>query len=143
MSPRAWISLTLSGVFLFLLDQSLKYAARTNPAQAFYIIKPWLGWEHFENPGIAFSLPLPNALLIILTPVILLLLIAFLTRQKHAVPAFGLILILAGALSNFLDRFLFGATIDYIRVATGVFNVADVLIVVGGLLSIIGKNSSF
>ena len=43
----------------------------------------------------------------------------------------SLILIISGALSNFIDRILFGATIDYIRIFTGVINLADVMIVVG------------
>jgi len=44
-------------------------------------------------------------------------------------------LILFGALSNYIDRVLFGATIDYIRLFTAVINLADVMIVGGvGLL---------
>ena len=47
------------------------------------------------------------------------------------------ILILGGALSNFIDRLLFGITIDYFRILTSVFNVADIMIVVGAGLLIV------
>jgi len=57
--------ITFVGGFLFLVDQVLKYLARVNPDFAYYIWKPWLGWELFLNNGIAFSLPFPNILVIL------------------------------------------------------------------------------
>ena len=32
---------------------------------------------------------------------------------------------------HFIDRILFSATIDYLRIFTGVINIADILIVLG------------
>jgi len=136
---RTWIFLSLIGIFLLLLDQALKFIARASPKQVYYLVRPWLGWEYFANPGIALSLPIPNSFLLIITPFILLALVILLARQKSPLPALGLILILGGAISNFLDRFLFGVTVDYIRVATGVFNLGDVMIVAGGLSLIVIK----
>lgn len=132
--------LLLSGFFLFL-DQFLKYLARTNPKQNYYIWKTWLGWEYLENSGIAFSLPFPNFLIIILTPIILLGLIIFYTKKKNKTKLFhlGIFLIIAGAISNFIDRFLFEVTIDYLRILTSVINLADVMIVLGGGLLIINE----
>jgi len=37
----------------------------------------------------------------------------------------------AGALSNLIDRVVYGHTVDYILIFTGIINLADVLIVVG------------
>jgi signal peptidase II len=132
----------LVGGFFLLADQILKYFARANPNFSYYIWKPWLGWELFLNKGIAFSLPFPNWLMILLTPILLLLLIAW-TREKprNKIFYFGVALIVSGAISNFIDRVLWGATIDYLRVLTGVINLADCGIVVGviGLLSGIGQ----
>ncbi|MFA4831592.1 MAG: signal peptidase II [Patescibacteria group bacterium] len=133
--PRA-VTIGISGVFL-LVDQWLKYLTRTNPDFTYYLWKPWLGWEYFSNSGIAFSLPFPNPLLIIFTPLIILALFIFLTKQKN--PSFffifGITLIIAGAISNLIDRVLFAATIDYLRLLTGVINLADVMIAAGaGLL---------
>lgn len=127
------ISYTLiSGLFL-LLDQVLKYLARTNSDFTFYLWKPILGWEYFANPGIAFSIPIPNWLIILITPIILILFIGLIlkSKKKTKIFYFSLFLIIAGAISNFIDRILFSATIDYLRILTGIINLADVMIVVG------------
>lgn len=130
------------GGFLFLGDQILKYFARVNPDFAYYIWKPWLGWELFLNSGIAFSLPFPNWLIILITPVLLLLLIAWAKEKKrNKLFYFGVALIISGAVSNFVDRVLWGATIDYLRVLTGVINLADVGIVVGAGVVIFSLSS--
>ena len=122
----------ISGLFLFL-DQILKYFARTNPNFTFYFWKPWLGWEYFANPGIAFSLPVPNWLVILITPIILILFVGLISKSKKKTKLFyfSLFLIIAGAISNFIDRILFSATIDYVRILTGIINLADVMIVIG------------
>jgi len=130
--------ITFVGGFLFLVDQVLKYLARVNPDFAYYIWKPWLGWELFLNNGIAFSLPFPNWLIILITPVLLLLLVAWAKEKKrNKLFYFGISLIVAGAVSNFVDRVLWGATIDYLRILTGVINLADVGIVIGASLLLI------
>ena len=130
------IYIVTSGFFL-LLDQVLKYFARSNSDFSFYIWKNWLGWEYLENFGVAFSLPVPNWILILITPLILLGLYIFLYKKKNKTNLFylSLFFIIAGAISNYIDRVLFGVTIDYLRILTGVINLADVMIVVGvGLL---------
>ncbi|MEK7679603.1 MAG: signal peptidase II, partial [Deltaproteobacteria bacterium] len=70
-NTRLIIYILISGFFL-LFDQLLKYFARTNPDFNYYLWQPWLGWEYYANTGIAFSLPFPNWLIIILTPIIIL-----------------------------------------------------------------------
>ena len=130
----------MSGFFL-LLDQVLKYFARLNPDFSFYVWNNWLGWEYLENLGVAFSLPMPNWILILATPLILLGLFIFLYRKKSKTNLFylSLFLIIAGAISNYIDRVLFEVTIDYLRILTGVINLADVMIVVGVGLLLLGE----
>lgn len=128
------LSLLLGGFFL-LLDQLFKYLAYTHPETSIYIFKPWLGWEYFENTGIAFGLPLPQAIIRIVTPLILvaLLFVLYKNKQKSFYYTLGVWLIVFGAISNFIDRVLFSITIDYIRIITSVINIADIMIVVGAL----------
>ena len=129
---------SLCGVFLLLLDQLLKYLTRTELDTPRYLIKPWLGLEYFGNPGIAFSLSIPNAAIVVATPLIILwLALLLVNKQRHPIFSCGLTLILAGAVSNFIDRVIFGVTIDYLRVLTGVLNLADVAIVTGAVLLIL------
>lgn len=134
------IYLLVSG-FLFTLDQLLKYLARTNADFSYYLWKPWLGWEYFANSGIAFSLPSPNWLIVIFTPIIILGLIFWIIKsfkeKKSISYLLSLIIIVAGALSNLTDRIFFSATIDYLRFFTGVINLADVMIAGGVAMLVI------
>ncbi len=137
---RLIIYTLISGLFL-LFDQVLKYFARLNPDYTYYLWKPWLGWEYFPNPGIAFSLPVPNWLVIIFTPLVLLGLIfwyiKYLSKKSSIIYHLSFIFILTGAISNYIDRVIWGVTIDYLRIFTGIINLADVMIVAGVLLLII------
>lgn len=133
---RLVIYLLLGGFFL-CLDQLLKYLIQINPDFTFYVWQPWLGVELFLNKGIAFSIPIPNWLVIILTPVLILLLFVWAKKEKRKfIFWFGIILILSGAISNFIDRILVGAIVDYLRIFTSVINLADVIIVLGAIISV-------
>ncbi|MBT4120877.1 MAG: signal peptidase II [Candidatus Magasanikbacteria bacterium] len=137
---RLTIYIFVSGFFLFL-DQVLKYFARSNSEFSFYVWKNWLGWEYFENAGIAFSIPFPGWLVVLLTPIVLLLVFVWIGKMKnknHWV-YLATFLIFSGAISNFIDRILFGFTIDYLRLFTGVINIADVVIVVGAGILVLGE----
>lgn len=128
----------MSGFFL-LFDQLLKRYSISHPENTFYIWKSWIGWEYFPNPGIAFGIPFPQQLLVILTPVIIILLVLWWIQSKqdkrHTIYMYyGIALIIGGALSNLIDRTLFSITIDYFRVFTSIFNMADVMIVLGTTL---------
>lgn len=131
----------ITGGFFLLFDQVLKYFARSNSEFSFYVWKNWLGWEYFENTGIAFSIPFPGWLVTVLTPIILLLLFVWLQKNKNKNhwTYLSTVLIFSGAISNFIDRVLFGVTIDYLRLFTGVINIADILIVVGAGILIISN----
>ena len=65
---------------------------------------------------------------------------------RHLPPAlFGLALVAAGSLSNFADRVAYGRVIDFLNVGigglrTGIFNVADVAIMVGVALFLVAES---
>lgn len=124
----------VNGFFLFF-DQLLKFFARTNIIKT-RIFANFFGWEYFENTGIAFSLPFSIPILIIITPIIILYLLYYLNKKtkKDLAASWGVALIITGALSNFIDRLLFGFTVDYLKIFTAVINIADVMISVGIML---------
>lgn len=69
------------------------------------------------------------------------LLIAWINRMRHELPAIGAGLILGGAIGNALDRVMHGAVIDLFHFHWGdfswyIFNLADVWIVAGVLVLI-------
>ncbi len=96
-----------------------------------------------ENTGGFLSLgadlprPVRTAVFTIATGVALLVLVAVAIRERFAGPSgVGLVLFVAGGASNWIDRVLSGSVVDFLNVGigpirTGVFNVADVAIMVG------------
>ena len=73
---------------------------------------------------------------------LLLLVVVLVKWERGVVSALGLTLFAAGGLSNWLDRVVRGSVIDFMNVGvgswrTGIFNVADVAIMVGSCLFIV------
>jgi len=89
--------------------------------------------EVYKNTGISFSL-LPNLPWRSVLPFVLFFLIGVLLKRQ----SYGLSLVIAGGLSNLLDRFWRGGVVDFIDISIfPVFNVADLLISVGSLTLLI------
>lgn len=124
--------LLLGGLFL-LLDQLIKYYSLHWWSEK-KLLSPYLGWYPFQNPGIAFSLPLPNILILLFSFPVLALIIFLTYKSKNARSFFSLVLILAGALSNLADRIVYRFTVDYLLILTGVINLADLMIITGFIL---------
>ncbi|MDD2758166.1 MAG: signal peptidase II [Patescibacteria group bacterium] len=129
MNAKVRLVIILSGG-LFLIDRLFKWLSANDWAQE-QLINNRLGWLPSVNHGIAFGLPIPSALIIILSVPLLALVIYFLLKQTNALAQAGLFFILLGALSNLFDRIFYQHTLDYFLVLTSLFNLADVMIVVG------------
>ena len=71
----------------------------------------------------------------ILVTLILFIIFSLLIKnyyQKHLLNIFYLSLIIAGAISNLIDRFLYGYVIDFINLSIlPIFNLSDLLIICG------------
>lgn len=131
---KAHLIILFSGLFL-LLDQFLKWQAMHswNTSRLFW---QQFGWEPFANYGVAFSLPIPNQITILITmPIIFLVSYLFFTEWRKPVSdlslTFAWFIILAGAISNFTDRVLYSFVVDYFKIFTAVINLADIMIVFG------------
>lgn len=118
--------LLLAGLF-FIVDRVLKLIALSSGTYG----NSLLAWEYFENPGIAFGIPIPISFIIILTPIVLVLLLVEAQRRTNTHTWFAWYFVFFGALSNLVDRVVYGFVIDYIRIFTSVINIADVLVVLG------------
>ncbi len=122
--------LLLAGGFFILLDLILKQLALfvwTDPVFLFGQV----GWAPMLNPGIAFSIRLPNLAIIVFTLLILGFFSYLIATTKDKTSYLGLALTIFGALSNLLDRIFYQSTIDYLQIYISVFNIADILIVLG------------
>jgi len=109
----------------------------------------WLGYA--ENRGgflsIGADLP-PGVRTLIFTGGTGLLLVALgvlaVRHRWRGWPAIGVALFVAGGLSNWIDRVVRGSVVDFLNVGigpirTGVFNVADVAIMLGAVIVFIGS----
>lgn len=109
-----------------------------------YIVNKYLSFELIFNRGISFGLfnSEYNYLFIFITTVIVLVTTIWAyhsyIRLKSGDIIVGEIAILAGSLSNILDRFIYGGVVDFIIFDFGyfifpAFNIADASIVCGVL----------
>ena len=127
-------------------DQTSKHIARTTLASGSVQLPGGLGeFRLAENPGSFLSLgaslaePMRTGFLIIAVGIGLALLCAYLLRSAHLtwMPFTALALIWGGGTSNFIDRLTRkGQVTDFLFIRlgplhTGVFNLADVLIMIG------------
>lgn len=127
------------------LDQLVKFLVRANiPLYGSVDFIPGvMDFTYVQNTGMAFSLFKEHTwALAVLSAVIAAVLIFLLVKQTVTHP-FGkvtLSLVIAGAIGNLIDRVAFGFVTDMFRtlfINFAVFNVADICVVVGGILFVI------
>ena len=130
---------------LVILDQATKFYIRATMAVGAtkVLIPNWLGLNYVQNTGAAFSSfdQYTTILAVISLVVSLLLILAIACKwMRHPFGRFTLMLILAGAVGNLIDRFFMGYVTDMIQVLFvkfAVFYVADIFVVVGAILLVI------
>ena len=139
------IIILLSVVILTALDQYSKFIALTHlkPVGNIKVIDGWFDFTFVENRGAAFGiLEGQRWFFIILTIAVTIGVIIYLRKMKekdcaHNFLRFSLVLILAGAWGNAIDRLLRGYVVDYFEftfINYPVFNVADIYVVAGTIL---------
>ena len=142
MSKKVWLTNILVLV-IFILDRIFKIYFISNPGASRVFVSNFLSFNLETNPGIAFGLKLPQLFLIpIVVIVIVILIYAILGvyKEKDIISYTALILIVVGAISNFIDRIKYSNVIDYINVEFfTVFNLADTMITVGVAVLIISR----
>ena len=101
------------------------------------------------NTGISYGLfsgggDFQKWILISLSILIIIFLLSFVRNESSILSKLGISFIIGGALGNVLDRFIYGAVVDFISLhAKGfswyIFNIADMFIVVGVILFILSQ----
>lgn len=132
-------------IISLLADQLTKYAASLylKNQSSIHLIGDFLKFTYVENKGAAFGILQNQRTIFIVVTVILIIGIfyaIFFYKKITRYAKFSLVLILCGALGNFIDRIRLKYVIDFIDVTFGsfynfpVFNVADCFVVVGTLM---------
>jgi signal peptidase II len=145
MRLRRWTAVLLSLVAMVGCDHATKHLAKAQlegqPPRE--VLGSVLDFRYAENTDVAFNMLrfIPESArgpLLLATGAIavLALLVALARRSVTGATRVALVLVLGGALGNYLDRVVRGYVVDFIRVPHWpVFNVADVLVTLGlGLL---------
>lgn len=127
-------------VLLVLLDQLTKlYIYNIKPS--FDIIDNFLRLQYTQNTGTIFGLFENSNLIFILLAITLCIIIALYVKKnvKHkSLQEKGFLLILSGGIGNLLDRIFRGFVVDFISLKwVGIFNFADMYIVIGVVFIII------
>ncbi len=118
---------------LFLVDRLTKGYFLTHTVERIDLIPSVVWLQYHLNDQMALSLPLFPLFYYTLVGAILLALCAKIVGLQQR-GQFGQLIVvailLAGALSNLLDRLLYGGVVDFITVSfNSVFNIADIMIV--------------
>ena len=130
-------------ILLLLLDFfSKKFIFNLIILNNFITILPFLDLIHIHNYGIAFGLfagILPIWLIVIITLTIVFFLVSFIFINSTQIEKWGFLLILAGAISNLIDRIIHKYVLDFIYLHYKdfywpAFNFADIYITLGVLL---------
>lgn len=133
---------TIVIVLLVILDQLVKYLVKTNiPLGSPVPFLPGiLGLTHIHNTGAAFSM-LSGArwffVLLTVAFVVFGMWVLLAGRLRHPLGKWSWVLVLGGAIGNLIDRCLYGYVVDMFEVQFmrfAIFNVADIFVVVGGIL---------
>ncbi len=137
-------------ISVLALDQLTKYIVfhSLKPSQSIHISN-FFNVTLIKNKGILFGMlnnsPFSSPFLIISANLIaIILLILWSLRPDNNIwIRFGITLVLAGAIGNLIDRFVYGGVIDFLDFHLGryhwpAFNVADISITIGTILLAIG-----
>jgi signal peptidase II len=141
---RVFLHLALSSICI-AIDQASKFLARTylTPGKTLWVV-PFLDLKLETNFGCAFSLlenlGKSNQLILCLLSLLIILTVIVYVFDTIATgkDAFFETILIAGGLSNLLDRFMLGYVVDFISLhASGyfwpTFNFADCWIVLGSM----------
>ena len=139
------VLVVLSAVILTVIDQISKFLALEylKPLKSIELIKGFMTLTFVENRGAAFGI-LYGArwFFVIITIAVTVAAIIYLKKympntKEYFYVKISIVLILAGAWGNAIDRLFRGYVVDYFEttfIKWPVFNVADIYVVVGTIL---------
>jgi signal peptidase II len=155
MKKNRTLIIILLIIFNIALDQVSKLWVRANVAAGSHseIIGDYFTLHNVENSGAFLGLgsdfsPILKIILLNVLPIVVLTLVLFHIFRDKTLDKFSLIgfcCIIGGGIANLYDRVLYGQVTDFWHIdlggvfRTGIFNIADVSVMVGMGLLILGN----
>jgi len=134
-------------ILIILLDQLTKFWALNTlkGSEPIVLINEFLQFNFVKNYGAAFGImKYQRMFFIVITILIVLGMIYYIKKYNNTkIMNYSLVMIIGGAIGNFIDRLRVGYVIDFIDVNFWgfydfpVFNIADSFIVIGTILLVI------
>jgi len=136
--------------FVVLLDQWTKWLIVKNMeyGERIALLDPWFGILSHRNRGAAWGMLEGQMWLFsIVTVAVICAIVYFYHKEAKGKPIFqvGLMLLLGGAIGNFIDRLFRGEVVDFVDVLIPIikydfpiFNVADAALTIGVVILMIG-----
>ena len=144
-----WFGVLVAALLVVLDYYTKKWAIDALSTQSISVVDGLLNWHLAMNRGVSFSMlgdlsykNLPEVLGVFAL-VVSVILIHWMGHHKGRLPfVLGLSFIIAGAIGNGVDRFAYGAVVDFIDVYYGMwhfptFNVADICVNIGVILMLV------
>ncbi|TAN58357.1 signal peptidase II [Patescibacteria group bacterium] len=133
-----WFYIAVAGG-MAVIDRVVKILTISFRNSEGFFVGDFFGIRLFENHDAIFGLPkfspiFETAVIIIGTVLVLAAISSF--KKKDKLMFFGLVLIILGGASNFLDRLLYGFVVDMIHFGPSVWNLADMMIGAGFILAV-------
>lgn len=139
MKDKILKSMLILIILLIIIDQGSKILVSQFIHES--IGNEFLGIEVVNNTGMAFGFNDGNVKNIFLTIFVLGIIIGFMKNQEERIDEktkLSLSIILAGGISNLIDRIFRGSVLDFIKIYKFPnFNIADIYIVGGWVLLVI------
>ncbi|QGT99673.1 Lipoprotein signal peptidase [Candidatus Syntrophocurvum alkaliphilum] len=135
---RFWLTVAI----ILIFDQVSKYLIITNMSlgQSIPVISGIINFTYIHNPGAAFGMLAGKSWVFYISAIIVISALTF-YYLKYSTPFYAVIamgLIVGGSIGNFIDRIRFDSVVDFIDLGWWpIFNIADIAIVVGGIVLII------
>lgn len=136
--------ITILGI---IVDRLLKVIATSYlTTEHFYVINNFFYLTYAKNEGAAFSL-LEGHQIVFVLMAFLAVFIIYLCNKKSNSNNIGYPLLLGGVIGNLIDRLAYNHVIDFIGFKLfgkmmPIFNFADILIVVGAVIVLIGSDKN-
>lgn len=139
-------------VIIIFFDQLTKSIVTNNiQLNSKYELTSFLDIIYIQNPGILFgffSNVLSPWFILTIVGLVIIILFIWLLKSQDSYERWGIILIISGALGNFIDRFIHNHVTDFIyfhyhKYYWPAFNIADIFITFGVVILIIATYMSY